>query len=80
MADARDRYGCPYGVAHRSDLDGTLLREAERLVVDLATDRTVVRVEQYAEGPVAFFVGAVDCGAVVHGRIAGPRGRGTRRW
>ena len=39
LVDLERRYGFPYLVIHRSDLHGTILREAQRLGVDLRTDR-----------------------------------------
>ncbi|MGY1691945.1 FAD-dependent oxidoreductase [Geodermatophilus sp. SYSU D01105] len=44
LADARERYGSPYVVIHRSDLHGTLLRACRRAGVDLVND---VRVTGY---------------------------------
>ena len=50
LTDARHRYGSPYVVIHRSDLHGTLLREAKRLGVDLVTGCSVSDVEQLDGG------------------------------
>jgi salicylate hydroxylase len=56
LADARERYGSPYVVIHRSDLHGVLLRACRRDGVDLVND---VQVTGYEHVP-----GGV---AVVHG-------------
>ena len=65
LTDARHRYGSPYVVIHRSDLHGTLLREAKRLGVDLVTGCSVSDVEQLDGGARAVSADRRDAGEVV---------------
>ncbi len=50
LADARERYGSPYVVIHRSDLHGILLRACRRAGVDLVNDVQVTGYEHVADG------------------------------
>lgn len=50
LADARERYGSPYVVIHRSDLHGTLLRACRAAGVDLVTDAVVTGYEHVPDG------------------------------
>lgn len=50
LADARERYGSPYVVIHRSDLHGTLLRACRAAGVDLVTDAGVTGYEHVPDG------------------------------
>ena len=65
LADTRHRYGSPYVVIHRSDLHGTLLREAKRLGADLVTACKVTRVEQVTGGARAISEGRADSAEIV---------------
>jgi 3-hydroxybenzoate 6-monooxygenase len=65
LADTRHRYGSPYVVIHRSDLHGTLLREAKRLGADLVTACKVTRVEQVTGGARAISEGRSDSAEIV---------------
>jgi salicylate hydroxylase len=53
LVDARERYGSPYVVIHRSDLHGTLLRACRRAGVDLVNDALVTGYEHVPGGAVA---------------------------
>lgn len=65
LRDTRERYGSPYVVIHRSDLHGTLLREAKRLGVDLVTSARVTGVEHRGRGAAALSPGRRDSAEVV---------------
>ncbi len=65
LRDSRERYGSPYVVIHRSDLHGTLLREAKRLGVDLVTSTRVSGVEQLDDGASALSAGRQDSASLV---------------
>lgn len=65
LIDVRERYGSPYVVIHRSDLHGTLLREAERLGVDLVTRCAVTEVTADHGGATAISSGRSDSACVV---------------
>ena len=65
LKDTCARYGSPYVVIHRSDLHGTLLREAKRLGVDLVTNTKVTGVDQFDGGATVISQGRTDTGEVV---------------
>jgi salicylate hydroxylase len=50
LADARQRYGSPYVVIHRSDLHATLLRACREAGVDLVNDAIVSDYEHVTDG------------------------------
>lgn len=65
LADVRRRYGFPYLVIHRSDLHGTLLREARRTGVDLVTDTQVTGYEQIEDGAAVVHAGGRESARAV---------------
>ena len=60
LADARERYGAPYVVIHRSDLHGTLLWACRRAGVDLVTDALVTSYERLPEGMAVRYAGGLN--------------------
>jgi 3-hydroxybenzoate 6-monooxygenase len=65
LADARDRYGSPYVVIHRSDLHGVLLRACRRAGVDLVNDVQVTGYEHVADGVAVVHGGGREVAPVV---------------
>lgn len=65
LGDARERYGFPYVVIHRSDLHGTLLRACERAGVDLVTSVTVTAYEQGTDAATVVHEGGRETARVV---------------
>jgi 3-hydroxybenzoate 6-monooxygenase len=65
LADARNRYGSPYVVIHRSDLHGILLRAARRAGVDLVNDVQVTGYEHVPDGVAVVHGGGREVAPVV---------------
>ena len=65
LVDARDRYGSPYVVIHRSDLHGVLLRACRRVGVDLVNDVQVTGFEHVADGVAVVHGGGREVAPVV---------------
>ncbi len=65
LADARDRYGSPYVVIHRSDLHGVLLRACRRAGVDLVNDVQVTGYEHVPDGVAVIHSGGREVAPVV---------------
>jgi len=65
LVDARERYGFPYVVIHRSDLHGTLLRACQRAGVDLVTDVAVTAYEHGADAATVVHEGGRETARVV---------------
>jgi 3-hydroxybenzoate 6-monooxygenase len=65
LADARERYGFPYVVIHRSDLHATLLRACRRAGVDLVTDVAVTGYEHVEGGAAVVHEGGREEAPVV---------------
>ncbi|MGY1620875.1 FAD-dependent monooxygenase [Geodermatophilus sp. SYSU D00965] len=65
LADARQRYGSPYVVIHRSDLHGTLLRACRAAGVDLVNDVQVTGYEHVDGGVTVVSAGGRETAPVV---------------
>jgi salicylate hydroxylase len=65
LTDARERYGSPYVVIHRSDLHGTLLRACRRAGVDLVTSVAVTAYEHVDDGVAVVHAGGREVAPVV---------------
>ena len=65
LADARDRYGSPYVVIHRSDLHGVLLRASRRAGVDLVNDVHVTDYRHVPDGVAVIHDGGREVAPVV---------------
>ncbi|MGY1643354.1 FAD-dependent oxidoreductase [Geodermatophilus sp. SYSU D00703] len=65
LADARERYGFPYVVIHRSDLHGTLLRACRAAGVDLVNDVQVTGYEHVDGGATVVHAGGRETAPVV---------------
>ncbi|RBY83781.1 3-hydroxybenzoate 6-hydroxylase [Geodermatophilus sp. TF02-6] len=65
LADARERYGSPYVVIHRSDLHGVLLRACRRAGVDLLNDVRVTGYEHVPDGAAVVHAGGREVAPVV---------------
>ncbi|MGK5112909.1 MULTISPECIES: FAD-dependent oxidoreductase [unclassified Geodermatophilus] len=65
LTDARERYGSPYVVIHRSDLHGTLLRACRRAGVDLVTSAAVTAYEHVDDGVAVVHGGGREVAPVV---------------
>ncbi|MGR6964998.1 FAD-dependent oxidoreductase [Geodermatophilus sp. URMC 61] len=65
LADARERYGSPYVVIHRSDLHGILLRACRRAGVDLVNDVHVTGYEHVPDGVAVIHGGGREVAPVV---------------
>jgi 3-hydroxybenzoate 6-monooxygenase len=65
LADAKQRYGFPYVVIHRSDLHGTLLRACRDAGVDLVNDVQVTGYEHVPGGVTVVSAGGRETAPVV---------------
>lgn len=65
LRDAKQRYGFPYVVIHRSDLHATLLRACQRAGVDLVTNVEVTGYEQAEHGATVTHEGGRETAPVV---------------
>ncbi|MBB3083355.1 FAD-dependent oxidoreductase [Geodermatophilus sabuli] len=65
LSDARERYGSPYVVIHRSDLHGTLLRACRRAGVDLVNNVAVTAYEHVDDGVAVVHQGGREVAPVV---------------
>lgn len=65
LADVDRRYGAPYVVIHRTDLQGVLLRACRSGGVELVTDAQVTAYENLADGAAVSFAGGRQTAPVV---------------
>ena len=65
LADAKQRYGSPYVVIHRSDLHGTLLRACRAAGVDLVNNAGVTAYEHVPDGVAVVHSGGREVAPVV---------------